>query len=94
MLFKEYCKSLKTPNYDKNFISEKKKICIDEMLEQNISYDVIICSNNISEKDFMDYFNNEWCYRNPERYFNIVWVQWVNLFNKEENVFVYKKSKR
>ena len=84
MLYKEYCKSLKTPNYDKNFISEKIKICIDEMLEQNLSNKIIIESTNITEQQFKEYFNNEWCYKNPDRYFYVTWVEWVNLFIEDD----------
>ena len=84
MLYTEYCKSLKTPNYDKNLIDKKKKMCIDEMLEKNISTDIIISSLNITKEEFDLYFNNEWCYIEPDRYFYITWVNWVNSFVKQD----------
>lgn len=89
MLFKEYCKSLKVPKYNKNVISDRTKVCIDEMLEQNISWSVIVGALNITEQQFNEYLNNEWCYKNPDKYFNFIWVQWVNLFAED-----FSKSKQ
>ena len=85
MTYNEYSLSLKNLKYDRTLISEKIKICIDEMIDKNISFEIIAQTVKISLEQLKDYYNNEWCYKNPEKYFHKTWVEWVNIFIKNEN---------
>ena len=69
MTYNEYSLSLKNPKYDKTSISEKKKIYIDEMINQNISFEIIAQTVKITQEQLKEYYNNEWCFKDPQRYF-------------------------
>lgn len=85
MTYVEYSMSLKTPNYDRTKISNENKYLIDKMIDENIPFELIAQSINLPLYLIKDYYNNEWCYKNPEKYFHSTWVAWVNTYIKHEN---------
>ena len=81
----DFIDSFKVQDYQCD-ISLIKKCFIDEMLNQNFSFDKISQATCISKYDIWKYFHNEWCYSNQERYCEIMFVKWINSVALNENV--------